>query len=210
MAKKQWTDAEREEVLAMWQKGETSTVIAAKFGVTRNAALGMIARLREKMEAEAVGFKKDGRRPNPDSYELLRKRAAGTGGRPRLTDEERNRRRREKRRKHVALGKSVEQVLNGAVWRQKAIERAAAMPWELDEYETGRLPGKALMDCDGCLWPLTQTSPHMFCDAPRVAGKRYCSHHMAKRYGRGTESERTAEASALHLVKSGRAGYVTL
>lgn len=210
MAKKNWTDAEREEVLAMWQKGETSTVIAAKFGVTRNAALGMIARLREKMEAEAVGFKKDGRRPNPDSYELLRKRAAGTGGRPRLTDEERNRRRREKRRKRVATGKSVEQVLNGAAWRQKAIERAAAMPWELDEYETGRLPGKSLMDCDGCMWPLTQTSPHMFCDAPRVAGKRYCSHHMAKRHGRGTESERTAEASALHLVKTGKAGYVTL
>lgn len=210
MAKKQWTDAEREKVLAMWQKGETSTAIAERFGVTRNAALGMIARLREKMEAEAVGFKKDGRRPNPDSYELLRKRAAGTGGRPRLTDEERNRKRREKRRKSVALGKSAEQVLNGAEWRQKAAERAATMPWRLDEYEMDRLPGKTLVDCDGCMWPLTQTSPHLFCDAPRVAGKRYCTHHMAKRHGRGTESERTAEASALHLVKNGKAGYVTM
>lgn len=53
----------------------------------------------------------------------------------------------------------------------------------LDEYETSRLPGVSFMDNDGCMYPLTPSSPHMFCGCRRELGKRYCEYHVEKTNG---------------------------
>lgn len=51
---------------------------------------------------------------------------------------------------------------------------------ELDEYEKERLPGVSLADNDGCMYPLTESSPHMFCGCNRVELGRYCEYHTIK------------------------------
>lgn len=53
----------------------------------------------------------------------------------------------------------------------------------LDEYEISRLPGVSLVDNDGCMYPLTESSPHMFCGCSRSLGKRYCEYHVEKTTG---------------------------
>lgn len=53
----------------------------------------------------------------------------------------------------------------------------------LDSFERGRLPGLGLVENDGCMYPLTESSPHMFCGHIRFGGKRYCEHHTAKTKG---------------------------
>lgn len=53
----------------------------------------------------------------------------------------------------------------------------------LDEFEISRLPGVCLVENNGCMYPLTDNSPHMFCGHARFGGKRYCEHHIAKTKG---------------------------
>lgn len=51
---------------------------------------------------------------------------------------------------------------------------------KLDEYEKARLPGVSLVDNDGCMYPLTESLPHMFCGCDRVELGRYCEYHAKK------------------------------
>lgn len=51
---------------------------------------------------------------------------------------------------------------------------------ELDEYEKARLPGVSLVDNNGCMYPLTESVPHMFCGCNRVELGRYCEYHAEK------------------------------
>lgn len=51
---------------------------------------------------------------------------------------------------------------------------------KLDEYEKARLPGVSLVDNNGCMYPLTENGPHMFCGCERVDSKRYCEYHVEK------------------------------
>lgn len=53
----------------------------------------------------------------------------------------------------------------------------------LDEFEVNRLPGLSLLDNDGCFYPLTSNTPHMFCSHTRMLGKRYCEYHVEKTKG---------------------------
>lgn len=50
---------------------------------------------------------------------------------------------------------------------------------ELDEFELSRLPGVSLMDNTGCMYPLTDEGPHLFCGHSRFKG-RYCGYHTYK------------------------------
>lgn len=49
----------------------------------------------------------------------------------------------------------------------------------LDSYELSRLPGLSMMENNGCMYPVTDKVPHMFCGAERVKA-RYCKHHALK------------------------------
>lgn len=51
---------------------------------------------------------------------------------------------------------------------------------KLDEYEKSRLPGVSLVDNNGCMYPLTESVPHMFCGCNRVELGRYCEYHAEK------------------------------
>ena len=42
------TDDLRKQIAAMWEDGKTSSFIAAQLGITRNSAIGVVYRLREK------------------------------------------------------------------------------------------------------------------------------------------------------------------
>jgi len=53
----------------------------------------------------------------------------------------------------------------------------------LDDFERLRLPGVCLVENNGCMYPLTDQSPHMFCGHSRFGGKRYCKHHVDKTTG---------------------------
>ncbi len=50
---------------------------------------------------------------------------------------------------------------------------------KLDTFEVSRLPGVALVDNEGCKWPLSE-GPFMFCGCDREDGHAYCSHHVQK------------------------------
>lgn len=54
---------------------------------------------------------------------------------------------------------------------------------KLDDFELSRLPGINLVENNGCMYPLTSGSPHMFCGHFRFGGKRYCKHHVDKTTG---------------------------
>lgn len=51
---------------------------------------------------------------------------------------------------------------------------------KLDKFEVSRLPGVSLVDNNGCMYPLTESSPHMFCGCDRVELGSYCEYHAEK------------------------------
>lgn len=48
-----------------------------------------------------------------------------------------------------------------------------------------------LMDNTGCMWPLNDGGPYLFCGHVKFRGS-YCQHHVTRSRGVGTESERRA------------------
>lgn len=180
-------------MLDMRAEGKLSySEMGMELGFTRNAIAAKLRRLEKPKETREYQNKraKEGREPR----KLNRK--------PPVEPRKPKAAKRKPKERHST--KAAYQIVLSAKTEFKH------KPVELDEYERSRLPGASLIDVCGCRYPLTDSMPHMFCDAPRQVGKSYCKHHMDKTNPTwaGTHGEKSAVKVGEWLVKNDLAGYV--
>lgn len=169
-----WTQGEIARLLEMRAEGKMSYAeMGADLGFTREAIAGKLRKL-EKPDRQA----REGREPRK-----LNRRPPVEPHKPKQAKRKPNGRHSTKAAYRIVLAAKAE-------FKHK--------PVELDEYERSRLLGASLIDVCGCRYPLTDSAPHMFCDAPRQLGRSYCPHHMAKTNPKraGTHSEKSAIKAA--------------
>lgn len=173
------TEAVREQIAVMLAEGLTGAQIASRFGVTRNAAIGIIHRDRRLKE---IGFK---RSPGPQNTEKAielsiaakRRRVGVRGGRI------------SKNRVKVALPPQIVELL----------DEAPDLRGQFGAPHVAGIDMMMLTECR-CKWPLNDGGPFLFCGEAKQPGRPYCAFHAAASIGSGTESERTAIRSALKVA----------
>lgn len=190
-----WTQGEIARLLEMRAEGKlTYTEMGMELGFTRNAIAAKLRRLEKPEEIREYQNKRarEGREPRK-----LNRRPPVVPHKPKAAKSKPKERHSTKAAYQIVLTSKAE-------FKHK--------PVELDEYERSRLPGASLVDVCGCRYPLTDSMPHMFCDAPRQLGKSYCKHHMEKTNPTwaGTHGEKSAVKVGEWLVKHDLAGYVAV
>lgn len=195
-----WTQGEIARLLDMRAEGKlTYTEMGMELGFTRNAIAAKLRRLEKPEETQRYYEERQAKKP-PEERRKLKRKAPEKPHKPKVAKEAKSK----PKERHST--KAAYQIVLAAKTEFKH------KPVELDEYERSRLPGAPLIDVCGCRYPLTDSMPHMFCDAPRQIGKSYCSYHMAKTNPTraGTNSEKSAIKAAEWLVKNDLAGYVAV
>lgn len=194
-----WTQEEIARLLDMRAEGKLSYLEMGKeLGFTRNAIAAKLRRLEKPEETKRYYEERQAKKP-PEERRKLKRKATEKPHKPKEAKQA------EKKPKGLHHSrKSAQQIILTvkAEFKHK--------PVELDEYERSRLPGASLIDVCGCRYPLTDSMPHMFCDAPRQVGKSYCTYHMDKTNPTwaGTHGEKSAIKVGEWLVKNDLAGYV--
>lgn len=159
-----WAPDRDAVLLQLWADGKSASEIALQMGdgVTRNAVIGRVHRLKKKAAMPLE-------RSAPirvTSPRVAPPRRAGNAGQPRITGIRKRAERRatEAERQETAPDARSQQILKSELW----------LP----------LPGstpKSLMaiDRDECRWPLGDplTAEFAFCGCPAVEGSSYCAPH---------------------------------
>lgn len=176
------TEEARDQIAIMLAEGLTGAQIAHRFGVTRNAVIGIIHRDKR---LKAIGFK---RSPGPQT-----------------TEKARDIRVEAKRRKNVRGG-TVSLNKIKAIQARAIVELFDAVPDIPGRFGAPQVAGMPLMMLGPrhCRWcvnsPEPGTNGHLFCGEAKQPGRPYCAYHSTAALGNGTESERSAIRSALKVA----------
>lgn len=169
-----WSQHQRNQIADMLRAEKTARQIAAHFGVSRNAIIGLVSRdktLREIGFAHSPGPQNTGRKRDL-SIAAKRRRGAVRGGK-------------------VSLN------------RISAIPMPAAPVVETPPCADAPDPlNLMLIDLTErtCKWPVNSGGPYHFCGHEKEPGGPYCAYHAELAVGSGTESERSAIRSALKVA----------
>ncbi len=196
----QWTQEVIQDCATRWKNGESSSQIAAVFGVSRNAVLGLMTRRRDMFPKlgtttrngiqKAVIEKASRLWKENMSVEVIALEMGMTKGQiSGMTKRNRDKfPQRENKRGSISLhtirvkkSPRNDKVNRLSKFNPNAGSKAA---WYedpvLDEYELSRLPGVSLVENDGCMYPLTgRGAETLFCGHSRFKG-RYCEYHTEK------------------------------
>lgn len=171
------TEEARDQIAIMLAEGLTGAQIAHRFGVTRNAVIGIIHRDKR---LKAIGFK---RSPGPQNIEKARdiriaaKRKGVRGG-------------------TVSLNKIKAARAPAIV---TLLDDAPDIPGRFGAPQVAGIDLMMLTECR-CKWPLNDGGPFLFCGEVKRSDRPYCAFHATASIGIGTESERTAVRSALKIA----------
>ncbi|MHC2298169.1 GcrA family cell cycle regulator [Rhizobium mongolense] len=155
-------DAETKQIMAdLWNDGQSASQIAARFGASRSAIIGLAHRNRDMFKGKK---KRTGGRP-------VKKAHSGP-----VTRENDGRR---------LVMQNIHKARMEAARREAEEFEAGTSPLlQIHVSDEERLAtGKELHDLerDQCRWPLNNGSPFLFC-ADATGGALYCWHHMNRAY----------------------------
>jgi hypothetical protein len=170
------TEEARDQIAVMLAEGLTGAQIAHRFGVTRNAVIGIIHRDKR---LKAIGFK---RSPGPQN-----------------TEKARDIRVEAKRRKNVRGGTVSLNKIKAARAIVALLDEAPDIPGRFGAPHVAGIDLMMLTECR-CKWPINDGGPFLFCGMKKQPDRPYCAFHATASLGNGTESERTAIRSALKIA----------
>lgn len=169
-----WT-IEREAMLKkLWQDDElTASQCAKVLGVTRNAIIGKVHRL--KLDKRVAARKRTGGRGSAGKY-----RGVVTAA-------------RKARAARIAPPQPDRIKLPPVEIFKPAAEDIAVGAW-------AALPGTVPVSMDdlgrtSCRWPIGEDAPFLFCGCEAAPGSSYCLTHKHRATGKGTTGERQAARS---------------
>ena len=174
-----WSQHQRNQIADMLRAEKTARQIAAHFGVSRNAIIGLVSRdktLREIGFAHSPGPQNTAKKRDL-SIAAKRRRGAVRGGKEALV------------RLEIIPTPSIADLLDAV----------PDTPGLFGAPQVAGMPLIMLTDCR-CKWPLNDGGPFLFCGEAKQPGRPYCAFHAAASIGSGTESERTAIRSALKVA----------
>lgn len=170
------TEEARDQIAVMLAEGLTGAQIAHRFGVTRNAVIGIIHRDKR---LKAIGFK---RSPGPQN-----------------TEKARDIRVEAKRRKNVRGGTVSLNKIKAARAIVALLDEAPDIPGRFGAPHVAGIDLMMLTECR-CKWPINDGGPFLFCGEVKRADRPYCAYHATAALGKGTESERSAVRSAMRVA----------
>lgn len=170
------TEEARDQIAVMLAEGLTGAQIAHRFGVTRNAVIGIIHRDKR---LKAIGFK---RSPGPQN-----------------TEKARDIRVEAKRRKNVRGGTVSLNKIKAARAIVTLLDEAPDIPGRFGAPHVAGIDLMMLTECR-CKWPINDGGPFLFCGEAKKFDRPYCAYHATAALGKGTESERSAVRSALKIA----------
>lgn len=181
---KSWSKDDIAAVAKMIREGLTFERIGAVFGVSKNAAIGIVKR-------------------TPELEDLNRGRELKR--RVPLTKEEKQRKAVECSRQHRAVQaekKAAANVLKKVEPTKQAEKSTSPIQLPVKRRAELQTAGRPLsvLNAFECRWAVNDADrgqEHLFCGSRNEIGSRYCSYHAAKAFGKGTFGERTA----LHVLK---------
>ena len=163
------TEAEGAEALEMLAAGKTFGVVAARFGISRNAAIGRVYRMQDQgLAAKRVRVKTPVEK---------RQQAQKRPPRPMKPPSDRS-----------AAGRAAHEARWGeAGYRPAPLPRPDAPPTRIDAFaegymgQTGRVSIYDLGEAQ-CRFPIDQPPPEMvkYCGLARVHGSPYCENHYRR------------------------------
>lgn len=150
-----WDDMSKvEQLVKLWRDGVSATLCGRHLGVTRNAIIGKLHRLREKHGAEYVA-PRVGKKPTPTGWQAQRKPRAKSKTILKQTA----------CNSYVLIkANELKQRVSADVW-----------PGAIDASEP-----VALLDLEPhhCRWPVDGEGKHTrFCGAVKTDNSSYCKHH---------------------------------
>ncbi len=154
-------------IKSVWREGITSAQIGMAVGATKNSIVGFYSRHRDMLE----GY------PLPLSV-------------------------KEKSDKGILSAKTLkndEYAENARMKRVNANVASIITTHTGPEFEAHDIPSTdgyglyvTLADNNGCMWPLNDGGPYLFCGHAKLGKYAYCQHHHVRSLGVGTEGERRA------------------
>lgn len=181
-----WATKEvREELKVMLADGRTAREMADRYGVSRNAVIGIVSRdkaLKEVGFALKPGWNgsmagKTTRKSNPTPSLPRASRKGVRGGKISLN------------RLKVAPTPPIVEMFDGV----------PDTPGRFGAPHVAGIDLMMLTECR-CKWPLNDGGPFLFCGEAKKSDGAYCAFHAQASIGKGTESERTAVRSALKVA----------
>lgn len=174
-----WTDERVAQLTQLWADGLSCSRIGAIMGITKNAVIGKVQRL-----------KLQGRKP---------KETLPLGRKPKPTTQTPQKKQSFTPKRKSKLGLPVFTPVP-----EFNIEKPKGEAWKPIE---GTTPVSLVdLERDQCKWPVTEDAPFLFCGAQSTHGP-YCHHHHLWSIGQGTAFERSAESRARLAVFEERVVY---
>lgn len=199
-----WTPENINRAVSYWMEGCTFAEMAQHLGefCTKNMVIGLAKRNRDKFPQRDLteidlDFLQSASRLWMDGYSVSRiadelcVSKSSISGKIHRNREYFPAREKSVESKNRSLAKTKPRVKKAVTVSEtpklhakfNGTKRAVYCDPVLDEFELSRLPGLSFMENNGCMYPLTDQSPHMFCGHSRFGGKRYCEHHVQKTKG---------------------------
>lgn len=168
-------DIDIEKAAQMWNDGFSAGMIAKAFnGISRNVIIGIANRNRNLFPNKAKTGIRKGKRVAPLE-------------RPKMSDEERQRRNKAQNAKRRAERESTRQTKTEAVAktredreeratqrRERGFTAAIDIPLQATGKELWRLAS-----CE-CHWPVSDGAPYLFCAAVTTDKSDYCADHLER------------------------------
>jgi GcrA cell cycle regulator len=171
-----WSQAKIDTLLALWNEGKSAAVIGAEMGISRNAVIGRIYRLRRagaeikahesERPEKLISLWHTGKSTKDIGDELGMSSGAVKNLAYRL------------RRKGVPLKHHTRPSVPQVRMREAVVylPKPKPLPTIVDTLEGS----VALPELTGCKWVVTPTGPHRFCNREKLDSSPYCEAHAVR------------------------------
>ncbi len=164
-------------IKAVYREGMSAREIAAAIGTSKGSIIGIYGRNKDKLADVPLGLSDFQRHLNGDVTEASKRRHLKKKARQAEKEDQTS---------------YVPPATDWAAMGRMALERFPVVHGVLydAEYDESALR-VTLTENEGCMWPVNDGGPYLFCGHAKFKGS-YCERHHVRSIGSGTEGERRA------------------